>query len=220
MSCYHCCRNQWSSSVSDNINISTLWISIYFIHSLYTYINPNTTIWLNRKTYTLHKIYKTFRFVRLAWTEQKNRHPISDYHYSELTILRTNRENSGNYSCVASNAQPAFVLVHIFKGKYYIDIYTKCSNTTQWIELNRIKCGIRIHASHTHVHTNFLLVSLFRSHEIQMILPSYIFMVCFAIFLLDFRQKRKIFSYLYNMPLEKVCGVGGIAGIGGKRMSL
>lgn len=45
--------------------------------------------------------------------------PISDYHYSELTIQRTNREHSGNYTCVPSNAQPAFVLVHIFKGEYY-----------------------------------------------------------------------------------------------------
>lgn len=40
-----------------------------------------------------------------------------DYHYAELTILRTNREHSGNYTCVASNAQPASVIVHIFKGK-------------------------------------------------------------------------------------------------------
>ncbi|XP_031626478.1 uncharacterized protein LOC116342847 [Contarinia nasturtii] len=40
----------------------------------------------------------------------------ADYHYSELTIERTNREHSGNYTCVPSNAQPAFVLVHIFKG--------------------------------------------------------------------------------------------------------
>lgn len=90
--------------------------------------------------------------------------PISDYHYSELTIQRTNREHSGNYSCVASNAQPAFVLVHIFKGEYY-----------------------RIY-----------------SHEIQMILPSYIFMVCVCLFLDSFaRSAKEIFTTLcYNVSAE------------------
>lgn len=152
-------------SVSDNINISTLWISIYFIHSLY-YINTQIqpTDCIEKHTHCIKYIKL---FVLFVWLEpKKNRHPISDYHYSELTILRTNRENSGNYSCVASNAQPAFVLVHIFKGKYYIDIYTKCSNTTQWIELNRIKCGIRVRArtdTHTHAHIRTYKFSWFRS---------------------------------------------------------
>ncbi|KAM7341604.1 defective proboscis extension response 13 isoform 2-T5 [Cochliomyia hominivorax] len=39
-----------------------------------------------------------------------------DFQSSELTISRTRREHSGNYTCVASNTQPASVLVHIFKG--------------------------------------------------------------------------------------------------------
>ncbi|XP_037924960.1 uncharacterized protein LOC119660463 isoform X3 [Hermetia illucens] len=41
---------------------------------------------------------------------------VVDFQSSELTISRTRREHSGNYTCVASNAQPASVLVHIFKG--------------------------------------------------------------------------------------------------------
>ncbi|GAB0092141.1 Zwei Ig domain protein zig-8 [Sergentomyia squamirostris] len=39
-----------------------------------------------------------------------------DYNYSELTIMRATKHHSGNYSCVPSNAQPASVTVHIFKG--------------------------------------------------------------------------------------------------------
>ncbi|XP_055706783.1 uncharacterized protein LOC129803927 [Phlebotomus papatasi] len=39
-----------------------------------------------------------------------------DYNYSELTIMRATKQHSGNYSCVPSNAQPASVTVHIFKG--------------------------------------------------------------------------------------------------------
>ncbi|XP_039479912.1 uncharacterized protein LOC120444371 [Drosophila santomea] len=39
-----------------------------------------------------------------------------DFQSSELTIQRTRREHSGNFTCVASNTQPASVLVHIFKG--------------------------------------------------------------------------------------------------------
>ncbi|XP_037941092.1 uncharacterized protein LOC119674041 [Teleopsis dalmanni] len=39
-----------------------------------------------------------------------------DFQSSELTILRTRREHSGNFTCVASNTQPASILVHIFKG--------------------------------------------------------------------------------------------------------
>lgn len=42
---------------------------------------------------------------------------FADNQYSELTILRAAKKNSGNYSCVPSNSQPANVLVHIFKGK-------------------------------------------------------------------------------------------------------
>ncbi|XP_012154852.1 ras guanine nucleotide exchange factor V [Ceratitis capitata] len=38
-----------------------------------------------------------------------------DFQSSELTIQRTRREHSGNFTCVASNTQPASVLVHIFK---------------------------------------------------------------------------------------------------------
>lgn len=41
----------------------------------------------------------------------------SDYHYSELTILRATSKHSGNYSCVPSNALPASIVVHIFKGE-------------------------------------------------------------------------------------------------------
>ncbi|XP_036332405.1 uncharacterized protein LOC118743750 [Rhagoletis pomonella] len=41
---------------------------------------------------------------------------IADFQSSELTIQRTRREHSGNFTCVASNTQPASVLVHIFKG--------------------------------------------------------------------------------------------------------
>lgn len=40
----------------------------------------------------------------------------ADFQSSELTILKTRREHSGNFTCVASNTQPASVLVHIFKG--------------------------------------------------------------------------------------------------------
>lgn len=42
----------------------------------------------------------------------------ADFQSSELTIQRTRREHSGNFTCVASNTQPASVLVHIFKGMY------------------------------------------------------------------------------------------------------
>ncbi|XP_070491160.1 uncharacterized protein [Chironomus tepperi] len=40
----------------------------------------------------------------------------ADFHYSELTILHTTKNHSGNYTCVPSNSQPASVVVHIFKG--------------------------------------------------------------------------------------------------------
>ncbi|CAG9801356.1 unnamed protein product [Chironomus riparius] len=40
----------------------------------------------------------------------------ADFHYSELTILHTTKDHSGNYTCVPSNSQPASVVVHIFKG--------------------------------------------------------------------------------------------------------
>ena len=40
----------------------------------------------------------------------------TDFHYSELTILHTTKNHSGNYTCVPSNSQPASVVVHIFKG--------------------------------------------------------------------------------------------------------
>ena len=40
-----------------------------------------------------------------------------DYHYSELTILHTAKENSGNYTCAPQNSQPASTVIHIFKGK-------------------------------------------------------------------------------------------------------
>jgi hypothetical protein len=40
----------------------------------------------------------------------------TDFHYSELTIQHTTKNHSGNYSCFPSNAQPASVVVHIFKG--------------------------------------------------------------------------------------------------------
>lgn len=59
---------------------------------------------------------------------------FSDFHYSELTILRTNKEHSGNYTCVASNAQPAFVLVHIFKGKMGYRIYVETTEQTRMNE--------------------------------------------------------------------------------------
>ncbi|XP_055326653.1 uncharacterized protein LOC129580343 [Sitodiplosis mosellana] len=60
----------------------------------------------------------------------------ADYHYSELTIQRTNREHSGNYTCVPSNAQPAFVLVHIFKGDNPAAMYhehrgSACTHATE-----------------------------------------------------------------------------------------
>lgn len=41
----------------------------------------------------------------------------ADFHYSELTILHTTKNHSGNYTCVPSNSQPASVVVHIFKGE-------------------------------------------------------------------------------------------------------
>jgi len=50
---------------------------------------------------------------------------VADFQSSELTIQRTRREHSGNFTCVASNTQPASVLVHIFKGE----------SSTQWDEI-------------------------------------------------------------------------------------
>lgn len=41
-----------------------------------------------------------------------------DYRVSELTISGANKEHSGNYSCVPSRAEPAFVVVHVFKGRF------------------------------------------------------------------------------------------------------
>ncbi|XP_070140770.1 uncharacterized protein dpr13 isoform X2 [Drosophila kikkawai] len=46
-----------------------------------------------------------------------------DFQSSELTIQRTRREHSGNFTCVASNTQPASVLVHIFKGDHPAAMY-------------------------------------------------------------------------------------------------
>jgi hypothetical protein len=44
----------------------------------------------------------------------------TDFHYSELTILHTTKNHSGNYTCVPSNSQPASVVVHIFKGEKFM----------------------------------------------------------------------------------------------------
>ncbi|CAO1303561.1 unnamed protein product [Diamesa tonsa] len=40
----------------------------------------------------------------------------ADFRYSELSIMHATKQNSGNYTCVPSNSQPASVMVHIFKG--------------------------------------------------------------------------------------------------------
>lgn len=50
-----------------------------------------------------------------------------DFHYSELTILHTTKNHSGNYTCVPSNSQPASVVVHIFKGEC-ITVFIKSYN--------------------------------------------------------------------------------------------
>lgn len=118
------------------------WNSVYILDIRFGTQLPNG---INIK-FTLYTTNINVNFILHVFLFGK---PISDYHYSELTIQRTNRENSGNYSCVPSNAIPAFVLVHIFKGKY-------------------------------HIHYSFLSFA----HEIQMILPSYIFMDGFAIVLI------------------------------------
>lgn len=47
-----------------------------------------------------------------------------DYHYSELTILHTAKEHSGNYTCAPQNSQPASTVIHIFKGKR---VYAECT---------------------------------------------------------------------------------------------
>lgn len=51
----------------------------------------------------------------------------ADFHYSELTILHTTKNHSGNYTCVPSNSQPASVVVHIFKGEC-ITVFIKSYN--------------------------------------------------------------------------------------------
>ncbi|CAO1357835.1 unnamed protein product [Diamesa serratosioi] len=40
-----------------------------------------------------------------------------DNKYSELLILQTTTNHSGNYSCVPNNAAPASTFVHIFNGE-------------------------------------------------------------------------------------------------------
>ncbi|XP_068146298.1 uncharacterized protein dpr13 isoform X2 [Drosophila tropicalis] len=74
-----------------------------------------------------------------------------DFQSSELTIQRTRREHSGNFTCVASNAQPASVLVHIFKGDnpaamYHGDVggSTKTMQSQLHIIMVMIAIGYRI----------------------------------------------------------------------------
>lgn len=56
------------------------------------------------------------KLLRLLFFHSKIRFLRTDFHYSELTILHTTKNHSGNYTCVPSNSQPASVVVHIFKG--------------------------------------------------------------------------------------------------------
>ena len=56
---------------------------------------------------------------------------LTDFHYSELTILHTTKNHSGNYTCVPSNAAPASVVVHIFKGKLCLQTRTKLIQFTR-----------------------------------------------------------------------------------------
>lgn len=72
------------------------------------------------------------------------RFSLADFQSSELTIQRTRREHSGNFTCVASNTQPASVLVHIFKGE--------CDTNTQIPRMHialfsRPHCVYLLHAS-------------------------------------------------------------------------
>lgn len=60
---------------------------------------------------------------------------LADFQSSELTIQRTRREHSGNFTCVASNTQPASVLVHIFKG----ECDTNTSNAYRVIRLPTLR---------------------------------------------------------------------------------
>ena len=41
----------------------------------------------------------------------------SDEHTSVLLVTRADRQHSGNYTCLPSNAQPASILVHILNGE-------------------------------------------------------------------------------------------------------
>lgn len=54
----------------------------------------------------------------IAWLVAGSIDKHQDYRVSELTITGANKEHSGNYSCVPSRAQPAFVVVHVFKGMF------------------------------------------------------------------------------------------------------
>lgn len=81
------------------------------------FIHENAYIKLLLILFLLFLLYMKTSKLKTQMKNKNKTKPISDYHYSELTIQRTNREHSGNYTCVPSNAQPAFVLVHIFKGE-------------------------------------------------------------------------------------------------------
>ncbi|XP_037050920.1 uncharacterized protein LOC119084880 isoform X2 [Bradysia coprophila] len=86
------------------------------------YLTPGSTLKLmcritqNTESSAFIFWYNDNRMINYDFDRGINVSTEADYHYSELTIHRTRKEHSGNYTCVPSNAQPASVLVQIFKG--------------------------------------------------------------------------------------------------------
>ncbi|KAM8714388.1 hypothetical protein ACLKA7_014508 [Drosophila subpalustris] len=80
-----------------------------------------------------------------------------DFQSSELTIQRTRREHSGNFTCVASNTQPASVLVHIFKGDnpaamYHGDVGGSTKTTQRQLHNLMVVIAIGYRIFHTSVY--------------------------------------------------------------------
>lgn len=61
---------------------------------------------------------------------------------SELTVEEAQREHSGNYSCVPSNARAASIAVHVINGQYQTTI-TRLRFTKYILTNNNSKCNIR-----------------------------------------------------------------------------
>ncbi|KAA0191686.1 hypothetical protein HAZT_HAZT008745 [Hyalella azteca] len=53
----------------------------------------------------------------INYNEQQSVVVESDEHTSVLLVTRADRQHSGNYTCLPSNARPASILVHILNGE-------------------------------------------------------------------------------------------------------